>query len=112
MTGPHIEELTDAHFESEVLKSDEPMVVEFSADWSEPCRRCHAIFESLIDDFHPDVRATHIDVADNPQTASNYGVTNLPTYLLFHNGEVAARLCGAVPRAKLRALLERAVDTA
>lgn len=105
MTEP-IADVTDAAFESEVLQSDATAIVGFWADWCGPCRAVAPVVEELAATHADDLRVLLIDVDDNPQTPSHYGIKSIPTFLRFVDGEVVDRLVGAVPRDRLEQLFE------
>lgn len=90
---------SDDNFEAEVLKSDEPVLVDFWAAWCGPCRMIAPIVEELAEEYDGKVKVGKVDVDDNQQTAVKYGVRSIPTVLIFKNGEVADTIIGAVPKA-------------
>ena len=102
-----IDELSDANFDTEVLKAATPTVVEFWAPWSSTCQRSRASLDALAAEFADTVRTVRINVDDNPQTASNYSVTNLPSFVLFDAGKTVARVTGSASRRTLRQLFAR-----
>jgi thioredoxin 1 len=100
-----IDELSDANFDTEVIRADAATIVEFWAPWSNACQRTAPGFEALAEDFN-DVRCVRINVDENPQTASNYSVTNLPTFVAFHKGTTRARVTGSASKKALLELFE------
>ncbi|QDG54374.1 thioredoxin [Persicimonas caeni] len=108
MATATIDELSDANFDTEVLKADRPTLVEFWAPWSSACERAEAGLEAVAADFEETVRTVRINVDDNPQTASNFSVTNLPSYVLFADGQTVARVTGSASKRTLRQLFEQA----
>ncbi|MBA2661772.1 MAG: thioredoxin [Bradymonadaceae bacterium] len=106
---PNINPATDASFETEILRSDIPTVVQFWASWSGPARAAAPIFDALAGDYADKIKLTRIDVDENPQTPSSYGIMAIPTLLLFINGTVVDQLVGAVSRTRLESFLERAI---
>jgi thioredoxin 1 len=90
--------LTDDIFESEVIKSDIPVVIDFWATWCGPCRLIAPIIEELANEYEGKVKVCKLDVDNNQKTAMTYGIRSIPTVLFFKNGEVADTLIGAVPR--------------
>ena len=93
-----MEEITDASFEQEVLRSEVPVVVDFWAPWCGPCRAVAPIFEDLSREHAGRVRFTKLNIDDNYVTASRYGVLSIPTAILFKRGEARETVVGARPR--------------
>lgn len=89
---------TDDNFESEVLKSELPVVIDFWAAWCGPCRMIAPIIEQLAEEFDGKVKIGKLDVDENQQTAIKYGVRSIPTVLMLKNGEVKDTVIGAVSK--------------
>ena len=94
-------EITDDSFESEVLQSDTPVIVDFWATWCGPCKMIAPILEEIAVEFGDKVKVTKLDVDSNNQTAGKYNIMSIPSVLIFQNGEVVDQIVGAVPRAPL-----------
>jgi thioredoxin 1 len=90
-------EITDANFDEVVLKSDKPVMVDFWAAWCGPCRMVGPIIDKLSNDFDGKAVVGKVDVDANQEFAAKYGVRNIPTVLVFHNGEVVGRQVGVAP---------------
>ena len=101
-------DVTDANFQSEVLDSETPVLVDFWAPWCGPCRVVHPILEE-IDGEREDLRVVSLNVDENQQTAATYEVLSIPTLILFKNGQVAKKVIGAYPKKRLEAELEPAL---
>ncbi len=99
-------ELTDATFESLVLKSDKPVLVDFWAVWCGPCRMVGPIVQEIGEEYGDKVVVGKLDVDHNPETARKFGIRNIPTILFFKNGEVVNKQVGAVPKQKLTEKLD------
>ena len=97
-------EVTDATFESDVLRSERPVIVDFWAPWCVPCRRVSPILEEMSEN-RSDVRFVKLNVDDNPATAMNYGITSIPTITRFEVGEVTQQAIGALPKNQLSSQL-------
>ncbi|HEY3642511.1 MAG TPA: thioredoxin [Xanthobacteraceae bacterium] len=93
--------VSDADFESEVLKASGAVVVDFWAEWCGPCRMIGPALEEIAGSLNGKVKIVKLNVDENPQTASKYGVMSIPTLMLFKNGEMASRQVGAAPKQKL-----------
>ena len=96
---------TDARFAADVLESDAPVVVDFTAAWCPPCRVMSPIVDELAKE-RPDVRFVKLDVDDNVDTAVRYGVLSMPTFMVFRGGEPVLKLVGARPKRRFASELE------
>ena len=94
-------EITDQSFQEMVLNSDKPVLVDFWAVWCGPCRMLGPIIEEVAADFEGKAVVGKVDVDNNQQVSVDYGIRNIPTVLIFKNGEVVAQQVGAVPKSKL-----------
>ena len=101
-------DVTDTNFQSEVLDSGEPVLVDFWAPWCGPCRVVHPILEEMAGE-REDVRIVSLNIDDNQQTAARYDVLSIPTLILFKDGAEAKRIIGARPKRSLEAELEPAL---
>lgn len=93
--------LTDSNFESEVIKSDVPVLIDFWATWCGPCKAIAPIVEDLAKEYDGKVKIGKVDVDNNQQTAIKYGIRSIPTILIFKNGQVNDTIVGAVPKAQI-----------
>jgi thioredoxin 1 len=93
--------VSDANFEAEVIKSAEPVVVDFWAEWCGPCRMIAPALEEISGSMAGKVKIVKLNVDENPATAAKYGIQSIPTLMLFKNGQLASRQIGAAPKQKL-----------
>jgi thioredoxin len=91
-------QITDASFEEVVLKSDKPVLVDFWATWCGPCRMLGPVIEEIATEYEGRVVVGKVDVDSNQEYAAKYGVRNIPTILVFQNGEVVGRQVGVAPK--------------
>ena len=91
-------EITDATFEEMVLKSDKPVMVDFWAAWCGPCRMVGPIIDQIGEEYGDKAVVGKVDVDANQEFAAKYGVRNIPTVLIFQNGEVVGRQVGVAPK--------------
>src|SRR5205085_5779690 len=104
-----VSKVSDKDLESEVLKSAEPVVVDFWAEWCGPCRMIAPALEEIAGTLGEKVKIVKLNVDENPGVASKYGIMSIPTLMIFKNGEMAARQVGAAPKQKLEQWISAAV---
>jgi thioredoxin 1 len=92
---------TDTSFEKDVLKSDKPVLVDFWAEWCQPCQRIAPILEELSQEMSDTIRIAKVNIDQNPETPTKYGVRGIPTLLLIKNGEVIGTKVGFVHKSMI-----------
>ena len=100
-------EVTDATFESEILQSDLPAIVDFWAEWCAPCRTISPIIKELADSYDGRVKVVKMNIDESPATPGRYGVRAIPTILAFQGGQVVGQLQGARPKADFEEMVKK-----
>ena len=103
----NMEDVSDATFESVVLGSDTPVLIDFWATWCAPCKAIAPTLEELAKDYDGKIKVVKMNVDDNPSTPGKYGVRGIPTLILFKGGEIVDQLVGAIPKAQIKELVEK-----
>jgi thioredoxin 1 len=102
--------VNDASFSTEVLASDLPVLVDFWAPWCGPCRMVTPVVDALSADYAGRVKVVKLNTDENPTTATHYGITSIPTLMVFKQGEKVDTVFGAVPRQTLTSTLEKHLE--
>ncbi len=109
MPSENVLELTDHNFEQEVVKSDKPVLVDFWAEWCQPCKMVAPTVSDLADEYVGRVKVGKLDTDANTNVASRFGISAIPTIMLFRDGEVVHKFVGVTPKREFAAELERVV---
>ena len=96
-----VQQVSDGSFDADVLKSDLPVLIDFWAPWCGPCKAIAPVVEELAKEYGGRLKVMKMNVDDNPQTPSRYGVRGIPNLILFKGGQVQDQIVGAVPKAQL-----------
>ena len=103
-------EITDSNFENEVLESDKPVLVDFWAEWCMPCRALAPTIDELADEYEGKVKVGKLDTDANRDVSVKYGISAIPTIILFKNGEVEKKFVGMTPKQEFAAALDDAAE--
>ena len=98
--------VTDDSFDNDVLSGDDPVLVDFWAEWCGPCRAVAPVIEELAAEYRDRLKVAKLNVDDNPKTPPRYGIRGIPTLIVFRNGEVAGQRVGALSKSQLTAFIE------
>lgn len=109
MASDKIVNVTDASFENDVLKSSEPVLIDFWATWCGPCRAIAPVVEQLAGEYAGKVKVAKVNIDENPKTPTQYDVRSIPTLLMFKGGKVVGQIVGAVPKPKIEELVKKAL---
>ena len=102
--------VTDENFNDDVLQSETPVLVDFWADWCGPCKSIAPVIEDIARDYDGRVKVRKLNVDDNPESTSNFGVRSIPTLAVFKNGEVQETVIGVQPKAKLEQMIKQYIQ--
>jgi thioredoxin 1 len=101
-----VQDVTDQSFETDVLQSSDPVLVDFWAAWCAPCRMLSPTIDQIAQDFSGRAKVVKLNVDDNRETSARYGIRGIPTLLLFKNGELKDQVVGATSRENIARLIE------
>jgi thioredoxin 1 len=106
--GANVLEITDGNFDSEVLKSDQPVLVDFWAPWCGPCRKIAPMIDELASENLGGVKIGKVNIDDNQQSAMNFGIEAIPTIIVFKGGQPVQRFQGIPAKARIQEALDAA----
>ena len=101
--------ITDDSFEQEVLKSEQPVLVDYWAEWCRPCKTIAPLLDEIAGEYKGKLRVARINVDDNPNIPPKYGVRGIPTLMIFKNGNVEATRVGALSKSQLTAFINQSI---
>jgi len=102
-----VKEVNDNSFEREVLQSDQPVLVDFWAEWCGPCRMLAPTIEAIAEQYWASASVVKLNVDDNPRSAANYGIKAIPTMILFNQGREVERIVGVTSKESIGRLIEK-----
>jgi len=108
----HVNETSDSTFETDVLKSDKPVLVDFWAAWCAPCRMLAPTVEAVAEKYAGNARVVKLNVDDNPSVSQRYGIKGIPTLILFKNGREEERVVGATSEQAISRILDKHIGAA
>lgn len=103
-------QITDETFDEKVLEAEHPMMVEFWASWCPPCKRMEPLLKKLGQEYNGTIDIAKINVDRNPASAERFNIKGVPTFIVFHDGEIIARDFGAKSKTQLREMIERGLE--
>jgi len=106
MSSGKVVVVTDAEFESTVLQSDKPVILDFWAEWCQPCKMLSPTVEEIAGEYEDTVRVGKLNVDDNPDTATKYGIRGIPTLLFFKGGQVVQQLVGVKSKSEIKKIID------
>jgi thioredoxin 1 len=109
MSGDKVISVNDLTFDEEVVNASVPVLVDFSATWCQPCRAIAPFVGQLATEYDGRVKVTTVDIDESPATAQKFRIRGVPTLLMIKDGKVVGQQVGAVPKAKIQALIDGAL---
>ena len=106
MSSGNVVTITDAEFESSVLQSDKPVILDFWAEWCQPCKMLSPTVEAIAGEYEEKIKVGKLNVDDNPNTATKYGIRGIPTLLFFKGGEVVRQMIGVKSKAEIKKVID------
>ena len=105
----HIHYVTDATFEAEVLQSEQPVLVDYWAEWCGPCKMISPILDEIATEYAGKLKVAKVNIDDNQETPAKYGIRGIPTLMVFKNGNIEDTKVGALSKSQLAAFIDSAL---
>ena len=105
----HLHYVTDATFEAEVLQSEQPVLVDYWAEWCGPCKMISPILDEIATEYAGKLKVAKVNIDDNQETPAKYGIRGIPTLMVFKNGNIEATKVGALSKSQLAAFIDSAL---
>lgn len=99
--------VTDENFKAEVLESEIPVLVDFWAEWCGPCRMIAPVVDAVAEEYAGKLKVAKLNVDENPQTASQYGIMSIPSLLIFKDGQVIEKMVGFMPKEQMKEAIDK-----
>ena len=109
MSSEKVVVVTDAEFDSTVLQSEKPVVLDFWAEWCQPCKMLTPTVEEIAGEYEDKVKVGKLNVDDNPSTATKYGIRGIPTLLFFKGGKVVQHVTGVKSKAEIKKIIDESL---
>ena len=107
MASDKVKQTSDSTFENDVIKNSKPVLVDFWAEWCGPCKALGPIIDELAEEYSGKIDIYKMNIDDNPQTPSQFGIRGIPTVLAFKGGQLVDQAVGAVPKTELQRLVDK-----
>jgi thioredoxin 1 len=108
----YVSDISDSRFETDVLQSDKPVLVDFWAAWCAPCRMLAPTVEAIAEKYSGSARVVKLNVDENPATSQRYGIKGIPTLILFKNGKEEERVVGATSKEAISRMIDKHINVA
>lgn len=109
MAGKNTLTATDVNFDQLVLQSDVPVLVDFTAAWCGPCKQIAPLVDQLADEYEGKAKVTKLDIDENPEVTTRFGVRGVPTLLVFKGGQLVGQRVGAAPKSAIAEMINKAL---
>ena len=109
MSSDKVVVITDAEFDASVLQSEKPVIIDFWAEWCQPCKMLAPTVEEIAGEYEDKIKVGKLNVDDNPSTATKYGIRGIPTLLFFKGGKVVQQVTGVKSKAEIKKIIDESL---